>query len=129
MNIHFDYPLQSLTRETLTTLSLYNLVLVINKSTHKCGHIIDRVVVRPDDDIHKKSTVTDSLESDHYCIKSYFNISLSNPSTIYRTVREMASIDHPSFIAELTSVSDFSSVEKLNQLCTHCTVLFVHCTR
>ena len=54
MNIHFDNLLQSLTEQTLTTLSLYNLVQVINKPTHRCGHIIDWVIVRPDDDIHKK---------------------------------------------------------------------------
>ena len=82
-----------------------------------CDRIIDWVVVRPDDDIHRKSTVTDSLESDHYCTKSYFNISVSKPSTLYRTVRNIANIDRPSFIAELTSVSEFSSVEKANQFC------------
>ena len=117
MNIHFDNPLQSLTKQTLSTLSLYGLVQVINEPTHRCGHIIDWVIVRPDDDIHRKSTVTDSLESDHYCTKSYFNISVSKPSTIYRTVRNIANIDRPSFIAELSSVSEFSSVENANQFC------------
>ena len=34
LNIHFDNPLESLTKQTLTTLSLYNLVQVINKPTH-----------------------------------------------------------------------------------------------
>ena len=63
MNIHFDNPLQSPTKQTLTTLSLHNLVQVINKPTHRCHHIIDWVIVRPDDDIHEKYTVTDSLES------------------------------------------------------------------
>ena len=53
MNIHFDNPLQSLTKQTLSTLSLYDLVQVINEPTHRCGHIIDWVIVRPDDDIHK----------------------------------------------------------------------------
>ena len=117
MNIHFDNPLQSLTKQTLTTLSLYNPFQVINKPTHRCDHIIDWVFVRPDDDIHKKSTVTDSLESDHYCTKSYFNVSVSRPSTSCRTVRNIANIDRPSFIAELSSVSEFSSVEKENQFC------------
>ena len=78
---------------------------------------IDWVIVRPDDDIHRKSTVTDSLESDHYCTKSYFNISVSKPSTLYRTVRNIANIDRPSFIAVLSSVSEFSSVENANQFC------------
>ena len=139
MNIHFDNPLQSLTKQTLTTFSLYNLVQVkgvqcyelfggialknhtfsffINKPTHRCGHLIDWVIVRPDNDIHKKSTVTDSFESDHYCTKSNFNVSVSKPSTLYRTVRNIAKIDRPSFIAELYSVSEFSSVEKANQFC------------
>ena len=93
MNIHFDNPLQSLTIQTLTTLSLHNLVQVINKPTRRCGHIIDWVIVRPDDDIHKKYVVADSLESDNYCTKSYFNVSVSKPSTLYKTVRNIANID------------------------------------
>ena len=115
INIHFDNPLQSLTKQTLTTLSLCNIVQVINKPTHRCGHIIDWVIVRPDDDIHKKSTVADSFESDYYCTKSYFNVAVSKPSTLYRTVRNIATIDRPSFIVVLSSVSEFSSVEFANQ--------------
>ena len=61
MNIHFDNTLQSLTMQTLTTFSLHIVDHVNNKPTHMCGHIIDRVVVRPEDDIHGKSTVIDSL--------------------------------------------------------------------
>ena len=53
MNIYFENPLQSLTKQTLTTLSRDNLVQVINEPIHRCGHIIDWVIVRPDDDIHK----------------------------------------------------------------------------
>ena len=127
MNIHFYDPLQSLTKQTLTILSLHSLVQVIIKPTHWCGHIIDWVIVRPDDDIHEKSTATDSLESDHYCTKSYFNVSVYEPSTLYRTVRKIANIDRPSFIAELSSVSEFSSVEKANQFYDSlCTVLDKH---
>ena len=111
VNIHFDNTLQSLTKQTFTTLRLYSLVNVINEPAHRCGHIIDWVIVRHDDDIHRKSTVTGSLESDHYCTKSYFNVSVSKPSILYRTVRNIAKIDRPSFNAELSSVSEFSSVE------------------
>ena len=115
MNIHFDNPLQSLTKQTLTTLSLYNLVQVINKPTHRCGFIIDWIIIRHDDDIPRKSTVADSLESDHYCTKPYFNVSVSKPFTLCRTVRNIANIDRPSLIAELSSVSEFSTVEKASQ--------------
>ena len=106
-NIHFDNPLQSQTKQVLTTLSLCSLVQVINKPTHMCCHIIDWVVVRPDNDIHEKSNVTDSIESDHYCIKPYFNVAVSKPSTTYRTVRDISNIDRPSLIAKLFSVSAF----------------------
>ena len=104
MNIHIDSPLQSLTKHTLTTLSLHSIVQVIDERTLNCGHIIDWVDVRLDDDIHKKSTVADTLESDHYCIKSCFKVSVSKPSIIYKTVWNIANIDRPSFIAELSSV-------------------------
>ena len=113
MNIHFDNPLQSLTKQTLSTLSLHSLVQVINEPTHSCGHIIDWVIVRPDDDIHRKSTVTDSLESDHYCTKSYFNISVSKPLPYTGLLGTLLT----SFIAEISSVSEFSSVENANQFC------------
>ena len=114
-NIHFDNSLQSQTKQTLTTPCLHSHVQVINKSTHECGNIIDWVVVRPNNDIHRKSTATDSLQLDHYCIKSYFNVSVSKPSTLYRTVRNIANIDRPTYIAELSSVSDFLIVEKANK--------------
>ena len=41
MNIHFDNPLHSLTKQTLTTLNLHSLVQVINKPSHGYSHIID----------------------------------------------------------------------------------------
>ena len=81
VNIHFDNPLQSPTKQTLTTLRLNCLEKVVIKPTNRCNHIIDSVIVRPDDDIHKKSIVTDSLESDHYCTKSYFKVTVSMSST------------------------------------------------
>ena len=130
MSIHFDNPLHSLTKQNLSTLGLYNLVHVINKPTHNCGHIIDRVLARPDDDIHRKPSVTDSVVSNHYCIKSYFNVSVSRPFTISRTDGNIANIDCPSFIVELSSVSEFSSVEKANQFCDFLrTVLDKHAPR
>ena len=46
---------------------------------------------------------------------------------MYTTVGNMANIDCPSFIAEISSVSEFSSVEKANQYCYFlCSVLDKH---
>ena len=53
---------------------------------------------------------TDILANRPIRTKSYFNVSVSRPFTSYRTVRN---------IAELSSVSDFSSVEKESQFCDY----------
>ena len=66
---------------------------------------------RPDDNILKNSTVTDSHESDHHCIKCFSHYAFA----IYRTVWNMANNDRPAFIVELSSISEFSPVEKANQ--------------
>ena len=116
-NIHFDNPLKLPTKLILTTLSLRSLVQVINSPTHNCCHIIDWIVIRPVDDIHKKSTVAHSLESDHYFSEFYLSVPAYTPSTIYRTVRKMANIDRSPFIAELSSASEFSPAEKANLYC------------
>ena len=55
MIIHFDNPLQSLTKQTLTTLGLYSLVLAINNPTHRYVFFDDWVIIRPDNDIHTKN--------------------------------------------------------------------------
>ena len=44
MSIHFDNPLHSLTKQTLTNLSIYGLVQVIHMPAHKCVHFIDWVL-------------------------------------------------------------------------------------
>ena len=69
MNVYFSNSLKSLIRQILTTLSFHSLDQVSNKPTHKCCYIVDWAVIRPEDDIHIESSATDSLESDHYCIK------------------------------------------------------------
>ena len=99
MNIHFDNPLQSLTKQTLTTLCLYNLVQVINKPTHRCGHIIDWVIVRPDDDIHKNLLLQTHLNQ---------TIIALNPTSIFQSLSLLPYTGLlGTFIAELSSVSVF----------------------
>ena len=77
MNIHFDNPLQSLTKQTLTTLSHCSHVQVINEPTHRCGHIIDWVIVRPVDDIHKNPLLQTHLNQ---------TIIAQNPTSIFQSL-------------------------------------------
>ena len=124
MNIHFDNPLQSLTKQTLSTLSLYSLVQVINKPTHRCGHIIDWVIVRPDDYISRKSTVTDSLESDHYCTKSCFYISVTNPSIYTELLGKWLTLTVHHLLLNFPWIKSFLLLKGEPVL-----RLFAHCTR
>ena len=86
-------------------------------------YIIDCVVILPDGNIHGKSTATDLLELDHYCMKHHTNVFVSKPAT-YRTVRNTANIDHPLFIAGHSKLSDFLLIYNDNQFC-----YFLHCLR
>ena len=126
MNIHFDNPLQSPTKQTLTTLSLYNLVQVINKPTHWCGHIIDWVIVWPDDDIHK-----------NLLLQTHLNLTISalNPTSMFQSLNLPPYTGLFGTLLTLTAnhlllnfrVSEFWSVEKANQLCEFLsTVLHKH---
>ena len=76
MNINYNHKPNKL-RCLLTTPSLHNLVQVINKPTRKCGHIIDWVVVRPDDDIHKNLLLQTHLNQ---------TIIALNPNSIFQSL-------------------------------------------
>ena len=45
MNINLDDKQQSLIKQTLTILSLYNVIQVSNKPKSKCGFVIDWVLL------------------------------------------------------------------------------------
>ena len=89
-----------------------------------CSHIIDWVIVGPDDDVHRKSTVTDSTESDHYCTEFYFNVSVSSllPHAGLLGTLLTLTVHHL-----LLNFPVFPSVEKANQFCDYLrTVLDKH---
>ena len=78
-NIHFDQCHESLVKKTVELLSLHNFKQIVSMPTHKKGHILDWTVIRDDDDdFHVSTVVTDALESDHCCVLSLFNVSLTN---------------------------------------------------
>ena len=101
---------KNLLTKTSFTVSLYNLVQVINKPARKCGHIIERVLFDLTMTSIKKLLHKNSLQSDHHCTNSYFNILGTTPTTCM-TARNMGNSDRPSFTAELSNVSEFSYVE------------------
>ena len=119
-NIHFDCVNETLTKRTVDLLAQYNLEQVIDSSTHKKGHILDWIVIRPDDDVHTGSTVSDALESDHQCIFSHFNVTVAKPLPVYRTVRNVRAVGRSVFAGDLTAglaASPSPSAEHADQYC------------
>ena len=111
MNIHFDNPFQSPTKQTLSTLSLYNLVHVINKPTHRCGYIIDWIIVRPDDDIHTNLLLQTHLNQTIIALNPSMFQSLSLlPYTGLLGTWLALTVHHL-----LLNFPEFSSVENANQ--------------
>ena len=47
------------------------------------------------------SEVTDSLESDHLCVISWFDVSVARNCPVYRYVRNIRGIDRSAFVADL----------------------------
>ena len=101
MNIHYDCPDHPLTSKTLDLLYMYNFKQVATQSTHRRGHILDCIIIRSSDQIHLSSEVTDSLESDHLCVMSCFDVSVARSCPVYRYVRNIRGIDRSAFVADL----------------------------
>ena len=59
------------------------------------------IIIRPSDQIHLSSEVTDSLESDHLCVMSCFDVSVARSCPVYRYVRNIRGIDRSAFVADL----------------------------
>ena len=62
---------------------MYNLQQTVVQSTHRQGHVLDWVIVRPDEGIHQATQVSDDFESDHRCVLVQFDVSVSRPPPVH----------------------------------------------
>ena len=58
-------------------------------------------LIRPNDQVHLSSEVTDSLESEHLCVISCFDVSVARSCPVYWYVRNIRGIDRSAFVADL----------------------------
>ena len=68
LNVHFDVPTSPLVLKISSLLNRYSFYQAVTEPTHKFGHSLDIVMLRPNDDIACSTTVTQLLSSDHYCV-------------------------------------------------------------
>ena len=91
-NIHYDHPHDPLTANTLDILNMYNLQQTVVQSTHRQGHVLDWVIVKPDEGIHQSVEVSDGLESDYICVLVQFDMSVSCLPPMHCLVRNICGI-------------------------------------
>ena len=65
LNVHFDIPTNPI---VLKISSLLNRGSSVTVPTHKIGHTLDIVMLRPNDGIVCSTTDAQLLSSDHYCV-------------------------------------------------------------
>ena len=112
-NIHFDLPHNPTTTKLLDLLRMLSLHQTVKQSTHRQGHIIvwvierpddgDWVIERSDDGVLKSTVVSSTLESDHKCVITRFEVNISPPPPVFRHVRNLRAIDCTVFRHDLHS--------------------------
>ena len=58
---------------------MFDLMQTIDKPIHRCGHILDWILHRRNDDIHRITHVSHQLTSDHFTIVCDLDLFVSSP--------------------------------------------------
>ena len=86
---------------------------------HRHGHTVDQVIQRPDDGIHRSTEVSEALESDHMCVITQLDVTVTPSAPIYRVVRNLRAVNRASFNedfqADLGNLTD-STADQLNAI-------------
>ena len=64
---------------------------------HRRGHTVNLVIQRPNDGIHRSTEVSEALESDHKCVITQLNVTVTPPAPVYRVVRNLHAVNRAAF--------------------------------
>ena len=65
----------------------------VSQATHEKGHILDWLVHRSDDSIVRSTSVTSAIASDHLCVISHPNITVTRPPPSFVMARNIRAIE------------------------------------
>ena len=71
---------------------MFDLMQTIDKPTHRCGHILDWILHRRDDDILRITHISHQLTSDHFNID--LDLFVPSPPPMFICKRKLTSIDN-----------------------------------
>ena len=73
---------------------MFDLMQTIDKPTHRCGHILDWILHRHDDEILQTTHVSHQLTSDHFIIVCDLDLFVPSPPPTFTCKRKLSSIDN-----------------------------------
>ena len=109
-------PTNTYTSRLIDLLDSFNLCQSVTTPTHRSGHILDWVVHRKDDETLLSTTISPTLQSDHYSVLTQLNIFKRPPHAVYIEARNVAAIDLSSFRSDLQAGLDSCTTLSAEQL-------------
>ena len=114
-NFHYDRPNDMYTSKLIELLHMFSMSQLVRQPTHVRGHTLDWVVCRGDCETVKSTSVTDAIQSDHYCVMTRLRMSIPPPATICRSVRNIRGIDRYAFKDDIRRcLLDVHDAQQLN---------------
>ena len=98
-NLHFDQPNSpdvSKIRykfDTKNSIQKFDLMQTVDKPTHRCGHILDWILHRRNDEILRTTHVSHQLTSDHFTIMCNLDLFVPSKLPTFTCKRKLSSID------------------------------------
>ena len=116
-NLHVDLPNDVAALKFLDLLETFGLKQHVNVATHRCGHTLDLVITRSDDDLVSNLNVTDPIISDHLAV--HCKIAFKKPSYKRKEIsyRNWKSVDKQSFITDIREsfLNNFENISDVTE--------------
>ena len=119
-NSHFDCPTSSHVSTILDYMHMFNLVQSVSTPTHRCGHTLDWILYRPEDDIMRTTSVSHELTSDHLSNISELDLSVQKAAPVTILKRNLSQIDKSQLNHDICmSQPQNPTAEQLDQCLRH----------
>ena len=105
-NIHFDSPANSLTSKTLEILTTFDIVKGVQAPTHRCGHTIDWVLYRANEQLISSCSVGHNVSSDHLPVLCHLDVARPQRQPVFREVRNIKGINRDDFRKDVAAIVD-----------------------
>ena len=90
-----------MSRKLLSSLDMLNFSQVVNEPTHECGHTLDWVMFRREDNVLRSTSVIQSITSDHFCVVCELCVAVPPDPAVCRESRNIRATARAAFRDDL----------------------------